>query len=515
MKHCGRTKRPAARVGAGPGARVGARRGAGFATRLRVRTAALAMAGALALGAVAACATNPVTGKPQLALISESQEIEMGRQGAQQVEQSVGLVPDSSLQRYVNGVGVRIARTTERPNLPWEFHVVDDPTPNAFALPGGFVFVTRGLMDLMDSESELSTILGHEIGHVTARHSVSQLSKAELAQIGVGLGSVIFPQAQQLGGLASTGLQLLFLKYSRDDERQADDLGFRYSQQAGYDPREMADVFVALQRIGEQEGQSPLPSWLSTHPATQERIQVVQQRIAQLGSVPDSARVGRADYLAHIEGLIYGQNPRNGYFDGTTFLHPDLRFTFVFPQGWATQNLPQAVVGTSPQQDAAVQVTLSGEASSSAAANAFVSQQGVSASAPSRQRINGLPATATEFNATTSQGAAIHGLAVFVDYDGRTYQILGYATTGAFSGYATTLSRTLGSFRPLTDPAALAVKPNRIEIVRADRTETLAAFNTRYPSVVPIEELAIINQVDNGSSTIPAGTRVKRVVRGS
>ncbi len=368
-------------------------------------------------------------------------------------------------------------------------------------------------MNLMDSKSELATVVGHEIGHVTARHSVEQISRQQLAQLGLGIGSILFPQVQQLGGLASAGLQLLFLKYSRDDERQADALGFRYAQQNGYDVREMADVFVALQRIGEQEGQSPVPGWLATHPAPQERVQAVQERLAKLGSIPDTATVGRAEYLHEIDGLVYGQNPRNGYFQGTTFLHPDLRFRIDFPQGWKTQNLPQAVVAASQQQDAIMQLTLA-QGSPEQAAQQFFSQQGVEQGNASRQSINGLPAVMVEFRAQTEQGV-VQGLAGWVSQGQHTYQILAYTGASQYGAYARTFQQSLGSFRTLTDPQALAVQPNRLRVVRADRAETLATFNARQPSVVPIEELAIINQVEGPSSTIPAGTLVKRVVKGS
>src|SRR5215217_2729298 len=161
------------------------------------------------------CARNPVTGKSELALVSESQEIQMGKQAAQEVAQTIGLYNDPKLEAYVAGIGKRMAAASERPNLPWEFHVVDDASVNAFALPGGFIYVTRGLLGAINDEAELATVVGHEIGHVTHRHSVEQMSKAQLAQLGLGLGSVFSPQIAQFAGVASQGLQLLFLKYGR------------------------------------------------------------------------------------------------------------------------------------------------------------------------------------------------------------------------------------------------------------------------------------------------------------
>ena len=150
---------------------------------------------AIAAGLLTSCAINPATGQRQLSLISESQEVAMGREAAAGVGQTLGFVDDPELQGYVRQIGLRQAAASERPNLPWEFHVVDDPSPNAFALPGGFIYVTRGMLNLMTSEAELAGVLGHEIGHVTARHSVNQLSQQQLAQLGLGLGGILFPKA--------------------------------------------------------------------------------------------------------------------------------------------------------------------------------------------------------------------------------------------------------------------------------------------------------------------------------
>ncbi len=469
---------------------------------------------ALCAVVVGTCARNPVTGRTQLALISEAQEIQIGQQGAQDVAQSIGLVDNQELQEYVQRVGAALAADSERPNLPWTFRVVDDPTPNAFAFPGGYIFITRGLMSLMDNEAEMASVLGHEIGHVTARHSVTALSRAQLAQLGLGLGMVFVPELQQFGELAGTGLQLLFLKYGRDAEHQADELGFRYALEEGYDVRQMADVFASLQRAGERSGQSPLPSWLSSHPYPAERIQRVEQRVAALETPPDTTGIRRAEYLAQISGMTYGENPRNGLFRGSTFLHPDLQFQMIFPEGWRVQNLPQAVIGASPRQDAVMQLTLAGQADPVTAARQFFGQQGIQAGPASQQNINGLPGVVGAFQAQTQQGV-LRGLVVFVSHGGRTYQLIGYTPAQAYANYDRLLQQSLGSFQPLTDPQVLGLQPNRIEIVRIEQPLTLAEFNQRHPSVVPIEDLALINQVPDASAQFPAGAQVKRVVAGS
>src|SRR5947207_90000 len=236
----------------------------------------------------AGCAVNPATGSRQLMLVSESQEIALGRDYDQQVAASIGVYPDSELQRYIQQFGARLAASSERPNLPWSFRVVDDPVVNAFALPGGFIYVTRGILAHLNSEAELAGVVGHEIGHVTARHSASQMSKQQLAQIGLAVGSIASPEFGRYAGVASAGLGVLFLKFSRDDESQADHLGLRYMRRAAYDPREMPHVFEMLTRVSEAQPGGRVPEWLATHPNPENRRERIEQEIAALPR--DSAR---------------------------------------------------------------------------------------------------------------------------------------------------------------------------------------------------------------------------------
>ena len=475
-----------------------------------IKGAALAAALAVPLDA---CARNPVTGQRELALISEEQEIQMGRQAAQEAAQSMGLVQDEELQRYVQRVGLALAKESERPNLPWTFAVIDDPVPNAFALPGGFIFVTRGMMSLMNSEAELASVLGHEIGHVTARHSVNQMSQAQLANLGLGLGAIFAPElAQQWGQLAGTGLQLLFLKYGRDDERQADELGFRYSLEQNYDVSQTANVFATLQRIGESSGRSATPAWLSTHPDPGERVQTAQRRAAALETPQANPVVDRTEYLQRLDGLVYGENPRNGFFRSGEFIHPDLRFRMSFPQGWQAQNLPQAVIAGSPDQDAIIQLTLAQGTDPASAARAFLSQQGIQAGQAFQQNINGVPAAGSYFRAQTEQGV-LEGIVAYFTHGSNTFQVLTYTPAGRLERYDRLFQQVLGSFRPLTDPALLNAQPARMDVVRVDRTQTLEQFAQRTNSAVPAAELALINQLPGPGATVEAGTMLKTVVK--
>jgi predicted Zn-dependent protease len=477
-------------------------------TTLRGRVRACAAA-ALVCAMSAACATNPVTGRRQLSLVSEAQEIQMGQQASQEVAQQLGLVENEAVQQYVQRVGARLAAASERPDLPWTFRVVDDPTPNAFALPGGFIFTTRGMMDLMDSEAELAAVLGHEIGHVTARHTVTQISRGQLAQLGLGVGSILFPSAAQaVGGLAQTGMQLLFLSYGRDAERQADELGFRYALHEGFEVREMDDVFATLLRLGQASGRSEIPSWLSTHPAEPERIAAAQARADTVTRRP--LELGREAYLSFVDGLVYGDDPRQGFFRDGVFLHPEMRFRMNFPQGWKTQNLPQSVNALAPQQDAVLQLTLAQGANAEDAARRFLSQQGLRVGQTSRQNVNGNPAVVSYFQAQSQQGV-ISGMVAFIEHGGRTFQVVAYTPAQLFSRYEQSFRQVIGSFADVSDPAVLNVRPNRVDVVRTTRQMTLAEFNRQNPSVIPLPELAILNQVENESSVLPAGPW-KRVV---
>lgn len=458
------------------------------------------------------CPVNPATGERQLILISEGREIEMGRQAAEQVATAWGLYDDPDLQSYVDSVGQKLAATSEKPDLPWSFKIVDDPVVNAFALPGGFIFVTRGILAHFNSESELAAVLGHEIGHVTARHSAEQLSRAQVANLGVGIGSILSPEVFRYRDVLSASLGLLFLKFGRDDERQADDLGFRYLGRARYDQREMVDVFVMLGRVSEASGGRSIPSWLSTHPDPGERRERIDRALAEAGGATGDV-VGRERYLRQIDGIVFGDNPRNGFFRGQLFLHPDLEFQVRFPEGWQTQNTAAAVLALSPREDALMQLTVAEGSSAQAAADAFLAQDGIRIRSTSGRDVHGFPARWAYFSASTNQGE-LGGLVVFIEYGGRVYQILSYTLASRLSGYDATFRATLGSFDRLTDPVALNVQPNRVKLIRIDRAMTIEEFAKRYPSTIPTSSLALINGVEEGE-TISAGTLLKQIAGGA
>ena len=474
---------------------------------LRLRVLQTVAAAAL----VGGCSTNPATGKSEISLVSESQEIEMGNQMLTSARASLGTYPDSGVQRYVRGIGERLAASSERPALPWVFEVVEDPEVNAFAAPGGKIFVTRGIMAFFRSEAELAGVLGHEIGHVTARHTARQITREQLVGVGLIAGSILSSTVAQNAGALQQGLGVLFLSYSRGDESQADELGFRYMRRGNYDAREMANTFKTLERVGSLSGGGKVPTWASTHPDPGDRFQKAEQRAA---SVPaDSARtsiVNRDPYLRVIDGMVFGVNPRQGYFEEGRFFHPDLRFRMDFPSQWKTQNQADAVIAVSPQSDAIVQLSLGGNDAPETLLQKFSQQQGVQMGNSQRTTVNGFPAATAEFQAQDQQGAVIAGRVLYVRYGNITYQLLGYSSGARYPSYSGVISQSMQSFATLTDQAALNKQPVHLRLVRLPRAMTIEEFHRQYPSPVRLELIAAINGVDAGE-TMPAGTMAKRV----
>ena len=471
--------------------------------------------GSLAAAAIAAlltlqCSVNPATGERELSLVSESQEIATGRDADPQIVAQFGLYPDESVQRYVADLGARLAARSERPDLPWTFRVLDDPLINAFALPGGYIYVTRGILAHLESEAELVGVLGHEIGHVTARHSASQMSKSLLAQIGLIAGAIADPEAaQEYGGLAQQLAGLLFLKYGRDDERQADRLSVRYSLAAGFDPNAMLGVFETLERVSQASDRSRLPGWASTHPSPENRTRLIAEVIDEAGVQRQGLEVDRASYLQRLEGMTYGSNPREGFFRGATFYHPELEFQLDFPNGWPRQNSRQFVAAISPGQNAVIELRLAQEDSLAAAEQAFFGQQAVRAGQEGPNRINGLQARTREFAVVDAAGrSSIVGRAAFVEHQGRVFRLLGYQRPEV--GHASELTRSLESFAVLRDRSLLNVEPMTLRVVRAERSAPFSQQPAIRRSSLEVERLALINRAEPGA-TIPGGALIKTV----
>jgi predicted Zn-dependent protease len=469
-------------------------------------TSALPLLMSVVIG-MSGCATNPVTGRRELSLISESQEIQMGREASAGDLKRVGEVPQVEVQAMVRRIGTAMAAKSERPNLPWEFHVLDDAAVNAFAYPGGFIFVTRGLLTNLNSEAELAEVIGHEIGHVTAKHSVVQMSQQQIAQIGLVGASIFSSTVAKYGDVLGGGASLLFLKFGRDDELQSDALGFQYSLAQQYDVREAPKVFQTLGRLSGGGGR--VPEWQSTHPDPGNRAQRAQQRASQVPAATLSGlKVNRDGYLRLLNGMVFGENPRQGYFEGTRFLHPDLRFQFDFPSGWKFANQPEAVVGVSADNGAQLQL-LPATGTPAQALQTFLGQQGITTRQSSNTTVNGLTAAAATFDATTQQGA-LQGRALAVNHNQQTYLLLGLMVADAPAARASEVDATLRSFRALTDANALNKQPAKVELVTLDQAMTGAQFVQRFPSTVSADDVYIANGIEAGTS-LAKGTILKRI----
>ncbi|HSH75995.1 MAG TPA: M48 family metalloprotease, partial [Longimicrobiales bacterium] len=288
---------------------------------------------------------------------------------------------------------------------------------------------------------------------------------------------------------------------------QSDELGLRYLRRANYDPRPMPDVFTMLGRLGDSQGGNQLPTWLATHPSSGSRAASINEQIAALPQDFAGTVVGGDSYLRRLDGLVFGMNPREGYFEGGLFLHPDMRFQVAFPEGWVTHNGRQAVVAGSPEQDAVIQLGPASEASADAAARAFLAQEGIQAGAPSRASLHGLTTVSAPFGAETANGP-LRGMVRFVEHGGAVFGLIGYAPEPRWQTRRAQVEQTLSSFQPLTDPQALGRQPQRVEIIKLERRTTIEALARERHSAATPATLALINQVDV-QTPLEAGRLVK------
>jgi len=461
------------------------------------------------------CAYNPVTGKRELSLMSTEQEIKMGKGYDPQVVAQYGKYENEQMQAFINKKGKEMAAISHRPDLPYEFKILDSPIINAFAVPGGYVYFTRGIMAHFNNEAEFAGVLGHEIGHVTARHSARQYSKQMLAQVGFIVGVVASKEFRNYADVAQQGLGLLFLKFSRSNETESDKLGVEYSTKIGYDAKEMANFFNTLKRMrGEEAG---APTMLSTHPDPGDRFVKVGQ-LAEKWQSKDSKTdydVNRDQYLQMIDGLTYGEDPRQGYVADGMFYHPELKFEYPIPQDWQVANSPSQVQMGPKEGEALMVLKLAQGESIAAASQTFITENKLTLNTSQNKRINGFDAVRVEATQPSQQDESgnqteeLKVLSYFYQYGSTIYQILGVTKSKSYFTYSGAFENTMRKFKKLTDPARINVKPERIKVVKVSNTGTLQdilrSFNTPSDRM---EEIAVLNSMmltDN----ITAGTRIK------
>ncbi len=462
-----------------------------FRTRFGLALAALVSLFAFLAGA--GCAVNPATGKRQISLVSSGREEQMGREADPAIQAEYGLYGDEAVQRYVDGVGQRLARVSHLPNLTWHFRVLDSPIVNAFALPGGYIYITRGILAYVESEAQLAGILGHELAHVTARHTAQQITQQQIAGIGLIAGAIFVDAFRPYSGLAQQGLGLLFLKYSRDHETEADEIGVQYAVRAGYDPRAIPATYATLKRISERTGSS-LPNFLSTHPDPGGReIRTAQLAQAAVGGAPKGLVVGKEPYLQQIDGLVFGNDPRQGYFEGNRFYHPGMAFQLIFPDGWQTDNQPSAVVAKGSA--GSMQVLLGTTSDTLVTPAQFVdslrAHGAITEAAGRSEQFRDYPAWVGTVTARV-EGGQQNYIAGFIRIRGGQFlEMLGRAGD---QRSADQIYAAIRSTAALRDPAKLNIQANHLRLEPAKTSATFATVWAQYPGqAISLEDATILN----------------------
>jgi len=471
-----------------------------------------------ALVTVISCAVNPVTGRKQIMLMSEAQEVQLGLSYDPQVLASFGEYNNPALQSWVQAKGTEMGKLSHRPNLEYHVKVVDSPVVNAFAVPGGYIYLTRGIMANLNNEAEFIGVLGHEMGHIAARHSVSQQTKQQLGTLLLIGGMIASPKFANYAEQAMQGLELLFLSFSREDEREADALGSEYSTKMAYDGTKMADFYKVLIRMNLAQSEGGVPTFLSTHPDPGDRYNAVLRNAkAWQDSLKFPAYKVNADsYLQMIDGMIYGEDPKQGYTMDNTFYHPELRFKFSYPLGWQLTNAPTQVTIQPSDGKALMLFTLANQKTLQSAVDTTLAQYGLQLQRSEKKTVNGLQAMVTlskqqvQDQSTGTTGANVV-ISYFFQYGSMIYVFHGVSTEADFASYAPAMEASMKTFAQLTDQSRINVKPKRLYIRKAPRAGTLASTLSYFnmPQAM-MEELSLLNNMELNEQ-VPAGKYIKIV----
>ena len=437
------------------------------------------------------CAVNPVTGHQELALMSEQQEIALGRESNKQVLQQYAKYDDARLQAYVESIGKKLAAHSQRKDLVYHFTVLDSNEVNAFALPGGYIYITRGIMSYLNSEAELAAVLGHEIGHVSARHAVQQYSAAQVANIGAVLGSIFIPGMNQGGSQLMQILGTAILRgYGREDELEADGLGAEYLANSGYDPQAMIRVIKVLKsqeefevRAAKAEGRKPniYHGVFATHPDNDTRLQeVVAHADKYRGESFD--KPGRDVYLDMIDGLVFGESAKEGILRGRNFYHPDLGFAIHLPMHWSTHNQPNQLLVTAPGGAAILQIGVEDINKKISPREFMISRLGLRQLHDDQQlTIHEMPAHTGLASVNTSAGMREARFTV-IYFNDRAYIFAGAAKqANKFKQYDPAFLETARSFHAMTENEHKLAQPLHIRIVRADDSTNFAELAKNSP----------------------------------
>jgi predicted Zn-dependent protease len=477
---------------------------------------------------VSACSIqrSAISGEKRAYGYSWEQEKQIGKDADQQIQQQYGVYDNDELQKYVDNIGQEMLTVSHmnRTDTPSEyegtdfyFRVLDNAVVNAFALPGGYVYVTRGLLSHLDNEAQLSVVLGHEIGHVVARHASQRVFEQQMGQIaliGGALGGELMglPGGDILG-IGSQAAQMLFLSYNREDERESDRLGVEYASMQHYKAAEGAEFFISLERMSQQSGQS-LPSWQSTHPDPAERANNIP-KLAEEWKVKGYEQTldNTDEYMGKLDNMIYGENPREGFTRDTFFYHPDMKFQFPYPDGWQVINQRSLVAVVSGDQDAVSIMTLDGKsAGAEASVHEFLNQEGITTIAKSNKQSNGLAAFQAEATGQTEGGTQLKFLIYAIEYNDSIYRFLHYTEAEKYGTYSSRFNEISNGFKRLSDTSILNIQPVRLQSLKTSRSGTFRSFlpaNLESFSITLLpEDLAIMNQVGLDEQ-ISSGTWLK------
>ncbi|MDH3553748.1 MAG: M48 family metalloprotease [Gammaproteobacteria bacterium] len=467
---------------------------------LRTEKCLMAVQGLIALLVVAGCSVNPVTGRSELVLMSTQQEMEIGRQEAAKVSTTIGLIETAPIVSYIDQVGQRLAVQSPRKEFLYEFYVVDMIEPNAFALPGGYIYISRGLLTLVNSEAELASVIGHEIGHVAARHAAQRQTRATGVGLLTVLGTILAGSsggqqaaeaASQIGQIASAGL---ISAYSRDQEREADAVGQQLAAHAGYEPIAMARFLDTLEKYTKLHGGSgAVPDYFASHPALSERVQTSTGRADQLRSAPQAPIADRAGMLARFNDLIVGDDPAHGVFKNKLFLHPVLNVALQFPANWPTVNQRTVVAGQSSDGRALLTMHLQETARDPRAAGAdFVREHKLKVDSSTATNIHGYRAYQIA-GSTTAQENELGVLITWIEHPNGIFRIAGATPLASFNAYQGIFGSAAASFRALRDEERTAFTELRLRSVAARSSETLQALVKRSNDRWSLQETAVVN----------------------
>lgn len=451
----------------------------------------------------AGCAVNPVSGRPEFTLVSTEKEKQIGEEEAKNVETQMGLLDDTRLTAYLDALGQRLAKESPRQDITYRFHVADMTEPNAFALPGGWIYVTRGLLPLLNNEDELAGVVGHEIGHVAARHSVRKISKqgpiAAVFGIVSGVTSWIPIVGNIIGGVGDLTQSLIFSPYDRGQETEADRVGQEIAAKAGWAPTGLPAFLATLGReVDLTTKGTHRPSFFDSHPATPDRVARTSEHAKALKRA-DRAPISASPeaFLARLDGLVVGQRAAHGLIRGRAFVHPDLDVFLQFPDRWEVENTPQKVVAVAPDKEAGVILGAVGEGNDPMEAARALDKATKSSVSGRAQRttINGLPAAHTQLEVEGKVGLDL----TWIAHGGVIYQVVGVAPKQRFASLQPAFTATAASFRPLTAAERASIKETRIRLVRARAGETIDALASRANSAWRKEEVAVANGLAVGT----------------